>query len=420
MGTPSRRGSKTSRSLGPGNRPYVAQPALRGREEPSMFLFDEGTQDTMPARIIVLGVGGGGCNAIKTMIASGLGQVEFVVANTDLQVLRSSPAATKVQLGARLTKWLGAGANPQIGKDAALEDAERLREVLSGADMVFITAGMGGGTGTGAAPVIAGLAKELGALTVAVVTKPFAFEGARRQKQAEEGVRELKTACDTLLVIPNQRLLSVVEKGPPLTRAFGVADDILRQAVQGIADVITVPGLVNVDFADVRAIMTHMGRAVMGMGRARGEHRAVEAAQRAIASPLLEDGSIQGARGVLINITGGPDLSLHEVTEASSIVQEAADPDANIIFGSVINDQLEEDVLVTVIATGFDGPSDERARPVAVPAPLPAFGAALGLTPSRGASHETPSSLRKPPGKSRDGLTEEEWDVPTFLRKQLD
>ena len=385
-----------------------------------MFLFDEGTQDTMPARIIVLGVGGGGCNAIKTMIASGLGQVEFVVANTDLQVLRSSPAATKVQLGARLTKGLGAGANPQIGKDAALEDAERLREVLSGADMVFITAGMGGGTGTGAAPVIAGLAKELGALTVAVVTKPFAFEGARRQKQAEEGVRELKTACDTLLVIPNQRLLSVVEKGTPLTRAFGVADDILRQAVQGIADVITVPGLVNVDFADVRAIMTHMGRAVMGMGRARGEHRAVEAAQRAIASPLLEDGSIQGARGVLINITGGPDLSLHEVTEASSIVQEAADPDANIIFGSVINDQLEEDVLVTVIATGFDGPSDERARPVAVPATLPAFGAALGLTPSRGALHETPSSLRKPPGKSRDGLTEEEWDVPTFLRKQLD
>jgi cell division protein FtsZ len=385
-----------------------------------MFLFDEGTQDAMPARIIVLGVGGGGCNAIKTMIASGLGQVEFVVANTDLQVLRSSPAATKVQLGARLTKGLGAGANPQIGKDAALEDAERLREVLSGADMVFITAGMGGGTGTGAAPVIAGLAKELGALTVAVVTKPFAFEGARRQKQAEEGVRELKTACDTLLVIPNQRLLSVVEKGTPLTRAFGVADDILRQAVQGIADVITVPGLVNVDFADVRAIMTHMGRAVMGMGRARGEHRAVEAAQRAIASPLLEDGSIQGARGVLINITGGPDLSLHEVTEASSIVQEAADPDANIIFGSVINDQLEEDVLVTVIATGFDGPSDERARPVAVPATLPAFGAAFGLTPSRGASHETPSLLRKPPGKSRDGLTEEEWDVPTFLRKQLD
>jgi len=385
-----------------------------------MFLFDEGTQDAMPARIIVLGVGGGGCNAIKTMIASGLGQVEFVVANTDLQVLRSSPAATKVQLGARLTKGLGAGANPQIGKDAALEDAERLREVLSGADMVFITAGMGGGTGTGAAPVIAGLAKELGALTVAVVTKPFAFEGARRQKQAEEGVRELKTACDTLLVIPNQRLLSVVEKGTPLTRAFGVADDILRQAVQGIADVITVPGLVNVDFADVRAIMTHMGRAVMGMGRARGEHRAVEAAQRAIASPLLEDGSIQGARGVLINITGGPDLSLHEVTEASSIVQEAADPDANIIFGSVINDQLEEDVLVTVIATGFDGPSDEHARPVAVPATLPAFGAAFGLTPSRGASHETPSLLRKPPGKSRDGLTEEEWDVPTFLRKQLD
>jgi cell division protein FtsZ len=386
-----------------------------------MFLFEEEAQDAMPAKIIVLGVGGGGCNAIKTMIASGLGQVEFVVANTDLQVLRSSPAPTKIQLGARLTKGLGAGANPQVGKDAALEDADRIREVLAGADMVFITAGMGGGTGTGAAPVIAELAKEVGALTVAVVTKPFVFEGARRMKQAEEGVRALKTACDTLLVIPNQRLLSVVEKGTPLTRAFAVADDILRQGVQGIADVITIPGLVNVDFADVRAIMTHMGRAVMGMGRARGEHRAVEAAQRAIASPLLEDGSIQGARGVLINISGGPDLSLHEVTEASSIVQEAADPEANIIFGSVINDQLQDEVLVTVIATGFDGPTDARGTSSSEVAVLTAFAAPLSLASPRSPSHDGAPAGRRPSAvKSRDGLTEDEWDVPTFLRKQLD
>ncbi len=388
-----------------------------------MFLFDEEAKDAMPARIIVMGVGGGGCNAIATMITGGLGQVEFVVANTDLQVLRSSSASTKMQLGARLTKGLGAGANPQVGRDAALEDADRIREVLAGADMVFITAGLGGGTGTGAAPVIAGIAKETGALTVAVVTKPFTFEGARRMRQADEGVRELRTACDTMLVIPNQRLLSVVEKGTPLTRAFAVADDILRQAVQGIAEVITVPGLVNVDFADVRAIMTHMGRAVMGMGRARGEQRAVEAAQRAIASPLLEDGSIQGARGVLINITGGPDLSLHEVTEASSIIQEAADPDANIIFGSVVNDQLADDVLVTVIATGFDTPADAPARTasdasVRQPAPV-AVPVASMSTRSLFLDADIPPRKTKSV-KSRDGLTEEEWDVPTFLRKQLD
>ncbi|MFZ5876227.1 MAG: cell division protein FtsZ [Nitrospirota bacterium] len=387
-----------------------------------MFLFDDETQERMPARIIVMGVGGGGCNAVSTMIAGGLGQVEFVVANTDLQVLRSSSAATKIQLGGRLTKGLGAGANPQIGRDAALEDTERIREVLSGADMVFITAGMGGGTGTGAAPVIAGIAKEAGALTVAVVTKPFTFEGARRMRQADDGVRELRSACDTMLVIPNQRLLSVVEKGTPLTRAFAVADDILRQAVQGIAEVITVPGLVNVDFADVRAIMTHMGRAVMGMGRARGEHRAVEAAQRAIASPLLEDGSIQGARGVLINITGGPDLSLHEVTEASSIIQEAADPDANIIFGSVVNEEMTEDILVTVIATGFDAPlAPTASRPAGDGVALASPSSPIVSASSRTLSIEAIPPIRKSGGvKSRDGLTEDEWDVPTFLRKQLD
>ncbi len=386
-----------------------------------MFLFDENAQETVPARIIVMGVGGGGCNAIATMIASGLRQVEFVVANTDLQVLGSSPASTKVQLGARLTKGLGAGANPQVGRDAALEDADRIREILAGADMVFITAGLGGGTGTGAAPVIAAIAKETGALTVAVVTKPFTFEGARRMRQADDGVRELRTACDTMLVIPNQRLLSVVEKGTPLTRAFAVADDILRQAVQGIAEVITVPGLVNVDFADVRAIMTHMGRAVMGMGRARGEQRAVEAAQRAIASPLLEDGSIQGARGVLINITGGPDLSLHEVTEASSIIQEAADPDANIIFGSVVNDQLADDVLVTVIATGFDLPAEAPVRSVSESVVRQTAAAAVPAASMRSLFMDVAPPTKKTASmKSRDGLTEEEWDVPTFLRKQLD
>lgn len=391
-----------------------------------MFLFDEDAQEGMPARIIVMGVGGGGCNAIKTMIASGLGQVEFVVANTDLQVLRASPAATKIQLGARLTKGLGAGANPQIGKDAALEDSDRIREVLAGADMVFITAGMGGGTGTGAAPIIAGIAKETGALTVAVVTKPFEFEGRRRMKQAEEGIEHLKGTSDTLLVIPNQRLLSVVEKGTPLTRAFAVADDILRQAVQGIADVITMPGLVNVDFADVRAIMTHMGRAVMGMGRASGERRAVEAAQRAIASPLLEDGSIEGARGVLINISGNSTLSLHEVTEASSIIQEAADPDANIIFGSVIDDRLDEEVQVTVIATGFDTPREARVGSslsdttgvLTLKAPLTM--ASPSRSSAASASSAPPSVRTRAPLKSRDGLTEDEWDVPTFLRKQLD
>jgi cell division protein FtsZ len=287
--------------------------------------------------------------------------------------------------------------------------------------MVFVTAGLGGGTGTGAAPVIAGIAKETGALTVAVVTKPFTFEGARRMRQADDGVRELRTACDTMLVIPNQRLLSVVEKGTPLTRAFAVADDILRQAVQGIAEVITVPGLVNVDFADVRAIMTHMGRAVMGMGRARGEQRAVEAAQRAIASPLLEDGSIQGARGVLINITGGPDLSLHEVTEASSIIQEAADPDANIIFGSVVNDQLADDVLVTVIATGFDLPAETPIRSVNESVVRQTAAAAVPAASTRSLFLDVAPPTKKTASmKSRDGLTEEEWDVPTFLRKQLD
>jgi cell division protein FtsZ len=356
------------------------------------------------------------------MVQAGLEGVEFIVANTDLQALQTSNAPSKIQIGSKLTKGLGAGANPHVGRDAALEDADRIREILAGADMVFITAGLGGGTGTGAAPVIAGIAKETGALTVAVVTKPFTFEGARRMRQADEGVRELRTACDTMLVIPNQRLLSVVEKGTPLTRAFAVADDILRQAVQGIAEVITVPGLVNVDFADVRAIMTHMGRAVMGMGRARGEQRAVEAAQRAIASPLLEDGSIQGARGVLINITGGPDLSLHEVTEASSIIQEAADPDANIIFGSVVNDQLADDVLVTVIATGFDLPAEATARAANDGARRQPAAAAVPAAPStRSLFMDVPPPPRKSGSmKSRDGLTEEEWDVPAFLRKQLD
>ncbi|HLB01978.1 MAG TPA: cell division protein FtsZ, partial [Nitrospiria bacterium] len=264
-----------------------------------MLIFDEVDQDTHSAKIKVVGVGGGGCNAINTMIGCSLEGVEFIAANTDSQALGLSKAHTRLQLGAQLTRGLGAGANPQVGRDAALEDADRIRELLQGADLVFVTAGMGGGTGTGAAPVISEMAREVGALTVAVVTRPFQFEGGKRIRQAEEGLKNLRKVCDTLIVIPNQRLLGVVDRGTSLIEAFKVVDDVLRQAVQGIADLITIPGLVNVDFADIRTVMSHMGRAVMGMGISKGENRAVQAAHRAISSPLLGDMSIDGARGVL-------------------------------------------------------------------------------------------------------------------------
>lgn len=310
--------------------------------------------EQLPAKIKVIGVGGGGGNAVNRMIQAGIKGVEFLVANTDLQAMRTSLAPTKLQIGHKLTKGLGAGANPEVGKQAALEDTDRILEALSGADMIFITTGMGGGTGTGAAPIIASLAAELGALTVAVVTKPFGFEGKRRRVQAEHGIRALRDTVDTLITIPNERLLNFVERGTSLSEAFKIADDILRQAVQGISDLITVPGEINLDFADVKTIMHGMGMALMGTGVSTGEHRAVEAAQRAISSPLLEEASIEGAKGVLINVTGGPDMTLFEVNEAASIIQEAADDEANIIFGTVIDPRMKDEVKVTVIATGFD------------------------------------------------------------------
>lgn len=308
---------------------------------------------TREACIKVIGVGGGGGNAVNTMIASGLRGVDFITANTDLQALGATQADLRLQLGTNLTRGLGAGANPEIGRKAAQEDREAIMQILDGADMVFITAGMGGGTGTGAAPIIAGMAREKDILTVAVVTKPFAFEGRQRMRQADAGIQELRDHVDTLIVIPNQRLLEMVDKRTPLRDAFKVADDVLRQAVQSISDLILVPGLVNLDFADVRTIMTARGKAIMGTGVAQGESSAVVAAQRAIESPLLE-ASVHGAQGVLINITGGLDMSLFDVHEAASAVQVAAHPDAQIIFGAVIDEQMGESIRVTMIATGFE------------------------------------------------------------------
>src|SRR5579864_6500538 len=311
-------------------------------------------EDHLTANIKVIGVGGGGGNAVNRMIEAGIKGVEFLVTNTDVQAMHTSKAARKIQIGAKLTKGLGAGANPEVGKQAALEDTDQILEALSGADMIFITTGMGGGTGTGAAPIVASLAAELGALTVAVVTKPFSFEGKKRMNQAERGLNELKECVDTVITIPNERLLETLERGTSLFDAFRIADDILRQAVQGISDLIIVPGLINLDFADVKTVMAGMGMALMGTGTAAGENRAIEAAKKAISSRLLEDGSIQGARGVLINITGGQDLLLHEVSEASSIIHDAADPEANIIFGAVLDERMKGEVKITVIATGFD------------------------------------------------------------------
>jgi cell division protein FtsZ len=305
------------------------------------------------ARIKVIGVGGGGSNAVNRMVQVGLDGVEFIVANTDLQALRYSGAPVKLQIGSKLTKGLGAGADPNVGRQAALEDTEKIIQALDGADMIFVTTGLGGGTGTGAAPVIASLASELGALTVAVVTKPFKFEGKKRQVQAERGLESLRDCVDTIITIPNERLLTIIDRTTPLTDAFATADDVLRQAIQGISDLILVPGLINLDFADVKTIMAGMGLAMMGTGLAEGQDRAIEAARRAISSPLLEGASVNGARGVIINVTGGPDLSLVEVSEASSIVQEAADEEANIIFGAVVDPSLKGKVKITVIATGF-------------------------------------------------------------------
>ncbi len=338
----------------------------RSEEEKNLTLaFDE--RPVTGACIKVIGVGGGGCNAVNRMIESGIGGVDFIAANTDLQALRLSRASIRLQLGGKLTKGLGAGSNPEVGKQAALEDTEKIIEILEGADMVFITAGLGGGTGTGAAPIIGSLAAELGALTVGVVTKPFGFEGRKRMRQSDLGLQDLKEAVDTVITIPNERLLSTVSPGTSLSDAFKIADDVLRQAVQGISDLITIPGVINLDFADVRTIMTGMGMALMGTAVAEGENRAANAARRAINCPLLEDTTIQGARGVLINVTGNPEMTLHEVSEASRIIQEAADPEANIIFGSVFDESMGNKIKITVIATGFD--RDEPAKKEVPPEP---------------------------------------------------
>lgn len=398
-----------------------------------MFSFEEDV--VSPVRIKVIGVGGAGCNALNTMIMSGLARVDFIAANTDLQALDRSRASYKVQLGPERTRGLGAGAKPEVGKDSALESKDQIRECLEGADMVFVTAGMGGGTGTGAAPIVASIARELGILTVGVVTKPFSYEGHRRMIYAEEGIRDLRRHVDTLLVIPNQRLLGIVDKATPLLEAFKVADDVLRQAIQGIADVITTTGHVNVDFADVRTVMSHTGRAVMGMGVARGTNRAIEAAQKAICSPLLEEGSVEGARGVLLNITGGPNMSLHEIEEAATIVQQTADPEANIIVGQVINPDMGDDLVVTVIATGFE--QKEQSVPIPVAAgrtsrtgqqTMTGAGQTMG---ERSYAERPFKDLDRPTFLRRMGdasvsmertaaVTDDEWDVPTFLRKQVD
>ena len=305
------------------------------------------------ARIKVVGVGGGGCNAVHRMIEEGLQGIEFITVNTDAQALLLSQAATRVRIGDKVTRGLGAGGNPEIGRKAAEESAEELYEVLKGSDMVFITAGLGGGTGTGAAPIISQIAKEVGALTIGVVTRPFSFEGARRAKSAEEGISKLKEQADTLIVIPNDRLLQIVDKRAGLREAFSVADDVLRQGIQGISELITVPGLINLDFADVKAIMSEGGAALMAVGRASGEERARAAAELAISSKLL-DITIDGARGILFNVSGGPDLTLYEVTEAAAIIKETAHPDVNMIFGAVIDPNLKDEIRITVIATGFD------------------------------------------------------------------
>jgi cell division protein FtsZ len=387
-------------------------------------MLDEEQQ--LGAKIKVIGVGGGGGNAVNRMIQAGIKGIEFMVANTDVQAMRTSLAPVKLQIGGKLTKGLGAGANPEIGKQAALEDTDRILEALSGADMIFITTGMGGGTGTGAAPIIASLAAELGALTVAVVTKPFGFEGKRRRIQAEQGIRSLRETVDTLITIPNERLLNFVERATSLNEAFTIADDILRQAVQGISDLITVPGEINLDFADVKTIMHGMGMALMGTGVSSGEHRAVEAAQRAISSPLLEEASIEGAKGVLINITGGSDMTLFEVHEAASIIQEAADEEANIIFGTVIDPRMKDEVKVTVIATGFDSAtkgflntrgeqlSSGNARPAASSAPHSGSVPFRPFAPKEiAAQHEVAADVPAPPQVGAEG---EIYDPP-FFRK---
>jgi len=373
------------------------------------------TGERNPAKIKVIGIGGAGGNAVNTMISYHLQGVDFIAANTDAQALEASSSPIKIQLGAEITKGLGAGSDPDIGKKAALETREYLKTQLDGADMIFITAGLGGGTGTGGAPVVAEIAKELGVLTVAVATKPFLFEGKRRNSQADSGIAELRKVVDTLIVVPNQRLLSLGGRNITLLEAFKKADDILYHAVKGISDLIMVPGLINLDFADVSTIMSEMGMALMGTGVASGENRAVEAAQKAISSPLLEDNTIQGARGVLLNITGGPNMTLYEINEASSLIQSEAHEEANIIFGAVIDEAMGDDIRITVIATGFE--NTELPRSNVTP---------LGTI--RRSNLSIPTFIRndKPVDASavKTETTDEEenpdLEIPTFLRRQAD
>jgi cell division protein FtsZ len=410
-----------------------------GPEDGSQDLLDFENETKLQAVIKVVGVGGGGGNALNTMIASGLAGVEFVAANTDAQDLQNSLAPVRVQLGNEVTRGLGCGANPDKGRDAALEARDRLRELLIGADMVFVTAGLGGGTGTGAAPIVAEVAREVGALTVAVVTKPFLFEGRVRQRHAERGLDELHRVVDTLITIPNQRLLAVAGKNTKMKDAFRLADDVLLGAVRGISDLITGHGLINLDFNDVRAIMNEMGMALMGSGASKGEARATDAARAAISNPLLEDLSMEGARGVLINFTGGPDMTLHEVEEAAKLIQESSHEDANIIFGAVIDEAMEGEVRVTVIATGLDDGRIGRGRdrhdrtttterssdfgkvtplrrdPVDAPRePVTAAERDLDVVASR-------EPAKEPVQEQLDGFDspfEDEFDEPAFLRRK--
>ncbi len=403
-----------------------------------MFEFEEAGENRALIRIV--GIGGAGSNAVNTMISAGLLGVDFISANTDAQALRVNLAQTKMQLGGTATKGLGAGADPEVGRRATIESENELREYLEGSDMVFVTAGMGGGTGTGGAPVIARIARELGALTVGVVTKPFLFEGKKRMRQAEEGLRQLREHVDTLICIPNQRLLAAASRSQPLLEAFHKADEVLLQAVRGISDLITVHGLINLDFADVRTIMSNMGMAIMGTASAKGEGRAEEAARHAIASPLLEDISIRGARGVLINITGSQNLTLHEVNEAATLIQEEADEDANIIFGAVIDENLDDELRITVIATGFGETEILQVQPQATAAmrpnvtPIRQSARPLAPTDRRRVSMgsivlddlDTPAWQRKrqtesnaPAAPAPANLdSEDRYDIPAFLRKQ--
>jgi len=375
-------------------------------------MFELEIDSNASAKLKVIGVGGAGGNAVNRMIGSGLRGVEFIAANTDVQALNQSLAPHRIQLGKTTTRGLGSGGNPEQGRRAAEEDEQTIADALSGSDMVFITAGMGGGTGTGAAPVVARLAKQSSALTVAVVTRPFTFEGRRRLRQADDGLAELRAEVDTLIVIPNERLLSVVDKETTLTDAFGVADEVLLKATKGISDLVTVPGLVNLDFADVKAVMSNRGNALMGTGRASGPGRAQEAAQAAVASPLLEDVSISGAEGVLVNITGGRDLTLHEVNEAANVVVTAAGEDANVIFGAVIDPNMDGELMITVIATGF-GHEGQRARAEK------GRGAQAGEH-GRQQSWKDEVTVGGRDGWGHGGRNGDSLEVPAFLRRQMD